>query len=71
VIGFEGEDFEMPGPSAASLARAYALLGVSPSTSNDDLVRAYKALVKRWHPDQYTNDAQGHAEASTQMREIC
>ena len=60
----------MPETAAASLARAYALLGVSPSSSNADLERAYKALVKRWHPDQYTNDAQGHAEASTQMREI-
>ena len=60
----------MPEPSAASSARAYAVLGVSPSSSNDDVARAYKALVKRWHPDQYINDAQGHAEASTQMREI-
>jgi len=60
----------MPETSAASIARAYALLGVSPSSSNGDLARAYRALVKRWHPDQYTNDAVGHAEASAQMREI-
>ncbi len=31
----------------------YKVLGVSPNASDDEIRRAYKELVKRYHPDQY------------------
>ena len=59
----------MPPPKNL-LARAYATLGLPPVCSHRDAVRQYKALVKRWHPDQYATDPQGQAEAAQRMREI-
>ncbi len=29
----------------------YPIMGVSPSATQEDLGRAYRALVRRWHPD--------------------
>ena len=34
------------------LVRACAELGVTPSASLREAKRAYKKLVKRWHPDR-------------------
>jgi len=36
---------------AASDERYYAVLGVSPQDSNDDIKRAYRQLVREYHPD--------------------
>ena len=41
------------------LVRACAELGVTPSASLREAKRAYRKLVKRWHPDRFANDPQG------------
>jgi hypothetical protein len=50
------------------LRHAWALLGLRPGSSVDDVRRRYRALAKRWHPDRYANDPQGQADAAIQMR---
>ncbi len=52
------------------LASAYAAIGVRRDAPIVDVQRAYKKLVRRWHPDRFTNDPQGFAEANSQMRVI-
>jgi curved DNA-binding protein CbpA len=52
------------------LASAYATIGVKRDTPIVDVQRAYKKLVRQWHPDQFTNDPQGIAEATSEMRLI-
>jgi DnaJ domain len=52
------------------LARACAELGVTPSASLREVKRAYKKLVKRWHPDRFANDAQAQAEATLRLQRI-
>src|SRR5262249_53484117 len=53
-----------------ALARAYATLELAANASAADLKKRYRLLVKRWHPDQWSGDAQGQAEAAVRMREI-
>lgn len=50
--------------------RAYATLGLDAHASPSEIRRAYKALVKRWHPDRFATDPSGQAEAAVRMREI-
>lgn len=38
--------------SSAGAGDAHAILGVSPTCSDEELTRAYHTLVKQWHPDQ-------------------
>ena len=52
------------------LARAYATLGVAAGAPPDEVRKAYKALVRRWHPDRFARDPQGQAEAGLRLRAI-
>jgi DnaJ domain len=50
--------------------RAYATLGVNPGATPDEVRRQYLTLAKRWHPDRYTTDPAGQAEAAMRMRDL-
>jgi hypothetical protein len=52
------------------LVRACAELGVTPSASLREVKRAYKKLVKRWHPDRFARDPQAQAEATLRLQRI-
>ena len=50
--------------------RACAVLGVTPSATAREAKRAYKKLVRRWHPDRFANDPQGEREATARLQQI-
>jgi hypothetical protein len=52
------------------LRSAYAVLGLEPGASLHKVKRQFKTLVRRWHPDRFTNDPQGRAEANDRLRVI-
>ncbi len=52
------------------LRRAYTVLGLAPATFPWTVKRRYRALVKRWHPDQFTGDPAAQAVAAQRMSEI-
>ncbi|MBQ7757399.1 MAG: J domain-containing protein [Oscillospiraceae bacterium] len=47
----------------------YEILGISPSASDDEVKAAYKKLVKKYHPDNYSQSPLGEI-ADEKMQEI-
>jgi len=52
------------------LDSAYATLGLGRGASSSAVKRQYKALVKQWHPDRFTGDPQGVAEATMMLKAV-
>lgn len=52
------------------LRRSYAVLGLQPGASLQEVKQQFRTLVRRWHPDRYANDPQGKAEANDRLRVI-
>ena len=50
--------------------RAWAVLGLRPGASPADVRSQYRALTRRWHPDQYASDPSGEKDAAIRMRAI-
>jgi len=46
-----GPRSERPEPPRDALAEAYALLGVKPDASDDEVKKAYRLKAKKYHPD--------------------
>ena len=49
---------------------SYQHLGIAPGCTWQEVRRAYKRLVKRWHPDHFHNDARAQFLANEKIKEI-
>lgn len=52
------------------IRRAYAVLGLPAGSPYPAVRKSYMGLVKTWHPDRFTDDPQGQAEAGERLRVI-
>lgn len=52
------------------ILKAYRTLGVQPGASQKQIKKAYRDLVKRWHPDQFAKDPHHREEAEQKLRVI-
>ncbi len=51
-------------------ASAYAVLGLEPGADPKEIERAYKALIKQYHPDREGGDARRAAEINRAYRDL-
>lgn len=49
---------------------SYRTLGLEPGASPKAVKKAYRELVKKWHPDQFANDPRKRDSAEVKLREI-
>lgn len=57
--------------TATTLRDYYALLGVKPSATDDDIRHAYRRLAKMWHPDRFRSAPESLREqAERRMRQL-
>ena len=48
----------------------YSILGVSKNASDEEVKAAYKALVRKYHPDNYSDDNPLKELANEKMQEV-
>ena len=53
----------------ASVRRLYAVLGLTPSATDDALKQAYRAAALKWHPDRHTPGTPSHRDADAKFSE--
>lgn len=46
------------------------MLGVAQNASDEDIKKAYRQLVKKYHPDRYAGDARAQAAASEKLKQV-
>lgn len=51
-------------------ASSYATLGLKPGSNWKEIRAAYRALIKKWHPDRFQQDSNNHRIAEEKTREI-
>ncbi|MCF7765277.1 MAG: DnaJ domain-containing protein [Verrucomicrobia bacterium] len=52
------------------ILRCFRVLGVQPDANGKVVKKAYRDLVKKWHPDQFGDDPARRTEAEEKLREI-
>lgn len=69
--GGAGGGYSQGGGATSSAAGAYATLGVKPDATNSEVKDAYRALVKKYHPDRYaTKSAEEQEQAERKFKEV-
>jgi DnaJ-domain-containing protein 1 len=48
----------------------YAILGISPGATKEEVHNAWRMNIKAWHPDRFNNDEKMHAFAEEKTKEI-
>jgi len=48
----------------------YRLLGLKPGASLPEVKKAYRRLVRKWHPDQFAQDPRRRAYADAMLKEV-
>ena len=48
----------------------YSVLGVSENASDEEIKKAYRTQVKKYHPDRFASDARMSAAASEKLKQI-
>lgn len=59
VLADDVETYEVASSSTQEQSDYYSILGITPTASPADIKRAYRRLMKDWHPDQ-SNDAESN-----------
>jgi DnaJ domain len=57
-------------PDIVESKRAYHVLGLPYAASAIEIKRAYRALLRRWHPDLYVSGTQNHDDATRVAKKI-
>lgn len=66
-----GGGYSQGGGRADAATNAYATLGVKPDATNSEVKDAYRALVKKYHPDRYaTKSTEEQQQAEQKFKEV-